>query len=100
MLQSCWNVLSKRTANWAEIKMTIEDQLNVQRKWNLHPINPNPDMAGLKDVYKSGEESNLGKTGQFQMEINVVTNPVQNTPVIYAATNPTLTRGTNIRYGV
>ena len=51
MLQSCWNVLSKRTANWAEIRMTIEDQLTVQRNWNLHPNNPNPDMTGLKDAY-------------------------------------------------
>ena len=64
MLQSCWNMLSKRTADWAEIRMTIEDQLTVQRNWNLHPNNPNPDMTGLKDVYKSGEESNMGKTGQ------------------------------------
>ena len=54
--------------------MTIEDQLTVQRNWNLHPNNPNPDM-----------------TGQVRMEINEVTNPVQNTPVIYAATNPTPT---------
>ena len=33
-------------------------------------------MTGLKDEYKSREESNLGKTGQIQMEINVVSNPV------------------------
>ena len=64
MLQSCWNMLSKRTANWAEIRMTTEDQLTVQRNWNLHPNNSNPEMTGLKDRYKSGEESNLGKTGQ------------------------------------
>ena len=64
MLQCNWNMLSKRTADWAEIRMTIEDQLTVQINWNLHPNNPNPDMTGLKDMYKSGEESKLGKTGQ------------------------------------
>ena len=31
MLQNCWNVLSKRTDDWAEIRMTMEDQLTVQR---------------------------------------------------------------------
>ena len=82
-------MLSKRTEDWADIRMTIEDQLTVQRNWNLHPNNPNPDMTGLKDLYKSGEDSNLGKTGQIQMEINTVTNPKQNTPVFYPATNPT-----------
>ena len=71
--------------------MTLEDQLTVQRNWNLHPNNPNPDMIGLKDTYKSGEESNLGKTGQVQSEINRVTNPVQKALVTYAATNPTPT---------
>ena len=71
--------------------MTIEDQLTVQRNWNLHLNNPNPDMTGLKDPYKSGEESNLGKTGQVRMEINVITNTVKSAPVIYAATNPTTT---------
>ena len=69
--------------------MTIEDQLTVQRNWNLHPNNPNPDMTGLKDAYKSREENNLGKTGQIRMEVNRVNNPVQNTPVFYPATNPT-----------
>ena len=64
MLQSFWNVLSKRTVCWTEIKMTIEDQLTVQRNCNLHQNNPNPDITGLKDAYKSGEESNLGKAGQ------------------------------------
>ena len=29
--------------------MTIEDQLTVQRNWNLHPNNPNPDMTELKE---------------------------------------------------
>ena len=53
MLQSCWNVLSKRTDDWAEIRMAIEDQLTVQRNWNLHPNNPNPDMTGPKNAYKS-----------------------------------------------
>ena len=47
MLQSCWNVLSKRTTDWVEIRMTKEDQLTVQRNWNLHPNNPNSDMTGL-----------------------------------------------------
>ena len=65
MLQHCWSVLSKRTEDWAEIRMTIEDQLTVQRKWNLHPNNLNPDMTGLKDVYKLREENSLGKTGQI-----------------------------------
>ena len=37
--------------NWAEIRMAIEDQLAVQRNWNLHSSNPNPDMTGLKDTY-------------------------------------------------
>ena len=83
MIQQCWNVLSKRNENWAEIRMVIEDQLTVQRNWNLHPSNPNPDMTGLKDAYKSREESNLGQTGQIRMEINVVTNPVQNALVFH-----------------
>ena len=76
MLQNCWNVLSKRTDDWAEIRMTIEDQLTIQRNWNLHPNNPSPDMTGLKDRCKSREESNLDKTGQIGMKINVVSNPV------------------------
>ena len=59
MLQNCWNELSKRTVDWAEIRMTIEDQLTVQRNWNLHPSNPNPDMTGLKDAYRSREELEL-----------------------------------------
>ena len=58
--------------------MVTEDQLTVQRNWNLHPSNPNQDMTGLKDGYKSKEESNLGQTGQIKMEISTVTNPVQN----------------------
>ena len=37
MLQNCCNVLSKRTDDWAEIRMTIEDQLNTQRNWNHTP---------------------------------------------------------------
>ena len=81
MIQQCWNMLRKRTKNWAVIRMAIEDQLTVQRNWNLHPSNPNPDMTGLKDAYKSREVSNLGQTGQVRMEISVVTNPVQNAPV-------------------
>ena len=72
--------------------MKIKDQLAVQRNWNLHPSNPNPDMTGLKDAHRSREESNLGKTGQVQMEISGVTNPVQNAQVIYADINPTQTR--------
>ena len=51
MIQQCWNLLSKRMENWAEIRMAIEDQLAVQRNWNLHSSNPNPDMTGLKDTY-------------------------------------------------
>ena len=53
--------------------MAIEDQLTFQRNWNLHPSNPNPDMTGLKDTYKSREES---KNGQIRMEINAVSNRV------------------------
>ena len=89
MLQNCWNELSKRTDEWADKRMTIEDQLIVQRNWNLHPNNPKPDMTGLKDSNKSREDSNLGKTGQILMEIKAVTNPVQNAQVFYPATNPT-----------
>ena len=59
MMRSCWNELSKRTVNWAAIKLTIEDQLTVQRNWNLHPRNPNLDMTRLKDAYWSGEENHL-----------------------------------------
>ena len=88
MLQNCWNVLSKRTDNWADIRMTIEDQLTVQRNWNLQLNNPNPDMTGLKDAYKSREDSNLGKTGQIRMEIKDVTNPVKDAQGFYPATNP------------
>ena len=80
MLQHCWNVLSKRTEDWAEIRMTIEDQLTVQRNWNLHLSNPNPDMTGLKDVSKSGGDHYLGNTGQIRMEVNAVSNQVQNVP--------------------
>ena len=69
--------------------MTIDDQLTVQRNWNLHPNNPNPDMTVLKDTHKSREENYLGKTGQICMEINGVNNQVQNAPVFYPATNPT-----------
>ena len=83
MLQNCWNELSKRTVDCAEIRTTIEDQLTVQRNWNLHPSNPNPDMIGLKDMYRSGVENYLGKTGQVRMEVKV-----RNAPVIYATTNP------------
>ena len=77
MLQNCWKELNKRTVNWAEIRMTIEDQLTVQRNWNLNLSNPNPDMTGLKDKYRSGEENYLGKTGQVRMEVNAVTAPVR-----------------------
>ena len=59
--------MSKRTDDWADIRMTIEDQLTVQRNWNLHPNNPNPDMTGLKDAYRSGEDKFLGNTGQVRM---------------------------------
>ena len=88
MLQNCWNMLSKRTDDWADIRMTIEDKLTVQRNWNLHPNNLNPDMMGLKNPYKSREDSNLEKTGQIPMEINAVTNPVQNAFILL----PTLLR--------
>ena len=64
IMRSCWNELSKRTVNWVAIRLTIEDQLPVQRNWNLHPRNPNSNMTGLKDPYWSGEENYLGNTGQ------------------------------------
>ena len=93
MMQCCWNKLRKRTADWAKIRMTIEDQLSVHRNWNLHPRNPNSDMTSLKDGYRSGEESHLGSSGQVRMEVNTVTALVMSALVIYAATSkaPTLT---------
>ena len=81
MLQHSQNVLSKRTEDWAEIRMNIEFQLTVQRNWNLHPSNLNPDMTGRKDMYKSREDNYLGQTGQIRMEVNAVSNQVQNTPI-------------------
>ena len=63
--------------------MTI-DQLTIQRNWNLHLRNTNPDMTRLKDR----SENHLGKTGQVRMEVNAVTAPVRNALVIYATTNP------------
>ena len=88
MLKNCRNELCKRTVDWGEIRMTIEDQLTVQRNWNLHPSNPNPDMTGLKEAYRSGQDNYLGKTGQVRMEANAVTAPVKTTQIIYATTNP------------
>ena len=85
MMTSCLNELSKRTTDWAEIRLTIEDQLTIQRNWNLHPRNLNPDMTGLKDAYRPEEESHLGIMGQVRMEVNKVTVPVMRAPVIYAA---------------
>ena len=55
MLQNCWNMLSKRIHDWAEIRMTIEDQLTVQRNWTLNPNNPYRDITGLKE-FKSLEK--------------------------------------------
>ena len=69
MIKCFWNELSKRTTNWAEIRMTIEDQQTAKRNWNLHPRNLNPDMTGLKDAYWSGEESHLGNTGQSEWKL-------------------------------
>ena len=66
--------------------MTIEDQLIVQRNWNLHP----------KDAYKSREESNLGKTRQIRMEINAVNQLEQNALVFFHATNPTPNRAVTL----
>ena len=74
--------MSKRTVEGGEIRMTIEDQLTVQRNWNLHPSNPNPDMTGLKEAYRSGEDNHLGKTGQVRMEVNVFTAPIRNAVLI------------------
>ena len=81
MMKSCWNELRKRTTDWVEIRMTMEDHLTVQRNWNLHPRNSNQDMTRLKDAYQSGEEHHLGNTGQIRQ----VTASVISAPVIYAA---------------
>ena len=89
MLQHCLNLLRKRTEDWAKIRMTIEDQLTVQRNWNLHLNNPNLDMTGRNDAYKSREENYLGKTGQIQIEVNGVNNQLQNATVFYPAPNHT-----------
>ena len=45
-------------------------------------------MTGLKDTYRSGEENHLGNTGQIWMDVNAVTAPEGNAPVIYATANP------------
>ena len=37
-------------------------------------------MTGLKDAYKSGGDHYLGNTGQIRMEVNAVSNQVQNVP--------------------
>ena len=50
-------------------------------------------MIGLKDVYRSGEENYLGKTGQVRMEVKAITASVRNAPVIYGTTNPAPTQG-------
>ena len=52
MMRCCWNELRKRTVDWAAIGLTIENQLTVQKNWNLHPRNPNLDMTGLKEAYR------------------------------------------------
>ena len=89
MMICCWNELSKRTVDWAAIKLTIEDQLTVQRNWNLHPENLNPDMTRLKDTYWSGEENHLGNTGNVKIKVNDVTAWVRSTPVICTSVNQT-----------
>ena len=60
-MKCCWNELSKRTKDWTEIRIIIEDQLTLQRNWNLHPRNPNPDMTGQKDTYWSWEQIHVLK---------------------------------------
>ena len=67
MMKRCWNDLSKKTTDWAEIRTTIEDQLTVQQSWNLHPRNTN--------------------LCQVKMEVKVVT-----ASVIYAPVNNIQTR--------
>ena len=69
--------------------MTIEDQLTVQRNWNLHSSNPNPDMTGPKGAVELRADNYLGQTGQIQMEVNTVNNQVQNAPVFYLTPHPT-----------
>ena len=56
MLKNYWNELSKRTVDWGEIRITIEDQLTVQRNWN-----PNPDMTGLKESTDPEKITTWGK---------------------------------------
>ena len=87
MMRSSLNKFSQRTVNWAAIRLTIEDQLTVQRNWNINPRNLNPDMTVLKDSYQSGEENHLGNTGEVRMEVNTVTAPVISALVIYTAVN-------------
>ena len=76
--------------NWGLDRYQL-NQLTVQRNWNLHPKNYTPDMTGLKDTYRSGENNHLGNTVKVRMEINVVRAPVMNTLVIYASTSHVLT---------
>ena len=84
MMRSCCKELSQRTIKWAAISLILEDQLTVQKNWNLHPRKRNLDLIGLKDAYWPGEENHLGNTGQVRMEVNMVTAPVMSAPVIYA----------------
>ena len=63
--------------------------MNCAEKLEPAPKQPKPRHEGTEGLLQSGEDSNLGKTGQMRMEINVVTIPVQNNTVFYPATNPT-----------
>ena len=50
IMKSCWYKFSKRTIYWTAIRLTIEDQLTVQKNLYLYPRNLNPDMTRLKDA--------------------------------------------------
>ena len=57
MMKSCWNSLSKKTEDWSEIQVTMEDQLRVHQNWNLHLMIPIPDMMGLKEKKNTTEDT-------------------------------------------
>ena len=71
----------------------MEDQLTVHQNWNLHPMNPNRDLTGWKDVYRTeGEEYQPGLTSQVKMDINAVMGtPAMDSPVIRTQARAALT---------
>ena len=83
--------MSQKTEDWSEIQATMEDQLRAHRNWNLHLLNTNSDLTGLKDSFCTEGEYLLGCTGQFKMEVKAVTAPVMKTPVLVAQVRAELT---------